>query len=145
MGFKFKFNGFDVECDTAAEVVALLECGKVLETKRINEMASSRASELIADEFVDLLRRHGKEVGEDLVSDLNAVAEYAAQRVDHLSRCASEPGFREALIAERDNVAMRAALRTVARADDLDARILAITETALQIGARVLAAAIVVA
>jgi len=96
----------------------------------------------LGQEFVELLRTNAVESGRELITDLNEVKDYAAARMAHLSTIVAQPGFREALIAERDNVALKAAGRAINRADAFDARILAITEGALAIGSRALAALI---
>lgn len=94
----------------------------------------------LGQEFVELLRTNAVESGRELVTDLNEVKDYAAARMQHLSAIIAQQGFREALVAERDNVALKAAGRAINRADAFDARILAITEGALAIGARALTA-----
>lgn len=96
----------------------------------------------LGQEFIDLLKNNAVEAGRELTSDLNDVKDYAAARMQHLSTIISEPGFREALVAERDNVALKAAGRAIDRADAFDARLLSITEGALAIGSRALAALI---
>lgn len=96
----------------------------------------------LGQEFVELLRQNAIEAGRELTSDLTEVKDYAAARMQHLSTIVGEPGFREALIAERDNVALKAAGRAINRADAFDARILGVVEGALAIGSRALASLI---
>ena len=96
----------------------------------------------LADDFVQLLKDNAVEAGRELSSDLTAVSDYAAARLAHLSTVVREPGFREALLAERDNVALKAAGRAVDRADSFDAKLLGLIEGSLSLGARALAAAI---
>lgn len=90
----------------------------------------------IGDDLMELLRTEAAEIGQGLKEDLTEVSEYAASRTQHLSAAISEPGFPEALRAERDNVALMAAMEGVDRADDLDQRLLSVTNGALAIGAR---------
>lgn len=99
---------------------------------------SDMNAESISREFVDLLRRNAVEAGKELASDIDSVRVYAAERLTHLSRIVGEPGFEEALAAERDAVALRAAGHAINRADAFDARILGVVEGTLALGARVL-------
>lgn len=100
----------------------------------------STALKSIAQEFVDLLKTNAVEAGKNLADDLNAVREYAAARMAHLSTIAAEPGFRQALIAERDSLALMAAGRAIDEGDAFDARLIGIVEGALAIGSKALAA-----
>lgn len=99
----------------------------------------TKALKDIAQEFVDLLKTNAVEAGKNLADDLNAVRDYAATRMAHLSTIAAEPGFRQALIAERDNVALMAAGRAIDEGDAFDARLVGIVEGALAVGAKALA------
>lgn len=94
----------------------------------------------LANDLVELLKQNAVEAGRELVGDLNTVKDYAATRMQHLSTIVAEPGFREALIAERDNVVLKAAGRAIDRGDAFDARLVGIAEGALAIGAKALAA-----
>lgn len=96
----------------------------------------------ITDDFVKSLREHAIDAGKELVGDLNEVRDYVAARMQHLAKAVTEPGFRAALIAERDSIAMKAAGRAIDRADAFDARIAGIIEGTLIVGSRALAAAI---
>lgn len=93
----------------------------------------------IGQDFIDLLKRNAAEVGLELKGDLQAIADYAAARAQHLSESVGEPGFDEALVAERDNVILFSASTAIDRADAVDARILGLVEGALAMGARALA------
>lgn len=92
----------------------------------------------VGESLVALLVGEAQQVGEAIVEDLDAVATYAAERAEHLATVVGEPGFEQALQAERDNIAIRAALRTVESADNLDERILRVTSTGLQMAATAL-------
>lgn len=96
----------------------------------------------LGQEFLELLTQNAVEAGRELTSDLNEISDYAAARMQHLSTLVGQPGWREALVAERDNVALKAAGRAIDRGDAFDSRILSITEGALAIGARALSALI---
>jgi hypothetical protein len=96
--------------------------------------------EEIGEEFVGLLRENAIEAGRELASDLGEVRDYVAARMAHLSRTSAEPGFREALVAERDSIAMKAAGRAIDRADAFDARILGLVEGVILVGSKALAA-----
>lgn len=65
-----------------------------------------------------------EEVGEEVVENLDAASEYAADRAEHLSYIVGEPGWDEAVKAEADNVVIEVALRTVASADEFDDKLL---------------------
>jgi hypothetical protein len=99
-------------------------------------------SNQLGQQLVELLRSNSVDFGRDFVADIDEVRAYAAARMVHLSTVVAQPGFREALAAERDNVVLKAAGRAIDRGDSFDARMLAITEGALAIGSRALAIAV---
>lgn len=74
--------------------------------------------------------------GEEAKAELAA---YAAERTAHLSLIAAEPGFSEAVKAERDNVAMKAAELLVALGDTADVAQLSVLEGAMSALARAMA------
>lgn len=88
--------------------------------------------------FLEMLKQHGKELGEELKGDLTSVQDYVAARMANLSIAVAEPGFPEVLKAERDNVALKVASRSVMRADALDARLLAFISGALSMVSKLL-------
>lgn len=92
----------------------------------------------IAVELEKLIRSNAKELGADLKADVTSMSMYAAQRATHLSTLVGQPGFEEAVIAERDSVALRAGISAVRAADRMDQRILAILQTVLTVGAKAL-------
>ncbi len=96
----------------------------------------------ITEDFVASLREHAIDAGQELAGDLADVRDYVAARMQHLSKAVTEPGFRSALLAERDSIAMKAAGRAIDRADAFDARLAGIVEGTLIVGSRALAAAI---
>ena len=55
-----------------------------------------------------------------------------------------QPGYQEALIAEANNVAMEAAITAIDQAEAADARLVGIVQGVLAVGAKVLAAAVVI-
>lgn len=97
---------------------------------------------VIGNDIVALIADQASQIGTGITNELDAVAQYAAARADHLALLLQngEPGFDQALLAERDNVVLKAASGAVARADDLDARILAVAANGLRIAAVALAA-----
>lgn len=105
-------------------------------------MNREQSLERIGEDLVGLIVDQAREVGQAVADDLDAVALYASQRADHLSLvlASGEPGFEDALVAERDNVVLRAAVASVERADDLDSRILTVASRAIRIAATALAA-----
>lgn len=96
----------------------------------------------IAETFETLLRDAYREVGAHATADLGSVARYAADRAGLLAQVVGIDGFNEALIAERDNVALRAGIAAVESADALDARILGMAHAVLLFAAKALAAAV---
>lgn len=78
--------------------------------------------------------------GASLKKTAAEVALYTAQRTAHLAALAGQPGFEEAVAAERDAVAMFAGIASVGEADAADARLLGLIEGALIIGAKAAAA-----
>lgn len=92
----------------------------------------------IAQEFELLLVTSAQRLGKSLGANLNEVREYASVRMQHLSTILGEPGYEEALIAERDSVAMMAGLHAVNAGDSADAEIRGIIAGALAIGAKAL-------
>ena len=88
------------------------------------------------EELVRTLVDAAGRLGVTLQGDLNAVREYAGERMLHLSTIVDEPGYGEALLAEATSVALRAAGAAVDAADALDRELLGIVSGALAIGAR---------
>jgi hypothetical protein len=92
-----------------------------------------------AQDFETLLRQTGRELNVRLRADAAAVAIYASQRAAYLSSLVGQKGFDEALIAERDSVALKAGVSAVASADAFDARVVGIIQSVLLLGANALA------
>lgn len=90
-------------------------------------------------DFKELLERTLQETGAELDQAVDEVALYMADRTAHLSTLVGQPGFQEAVIAERDNVAMFAGLLAVDLADATDARIVGVIQGALAMAAKGLA------
>jgi len=84
----------------------------------------NEALEQIWTEVLAALRAQAEELGEELGAAVDEAGAYAAARTHHLSMMLNngEPGFAEAVIVERDNVALKAGLLAVNRADSVDAR-----------------------
>lgn len=68
----------------------------------------------------------------------NALADYAASRSVHLATLVGQPGFQEALIAERNNVALRAGIAASQTANSAESRFLGVLQGALAVGAQAL-------
>lgn len=94
----------------------------------------------LGNELGKLLSDAVKETGQDLKGDLQVVTAYAAERTAVLATLVGQPGFEEAVRAERDNVALKAGIASVAAADAFDQRVVGIIQGALFIGAKALAA-----
>ncbi len=99
-------------------------------------MDRDEASKILGKDIIESMRAEAAAVGVELKDDLEAVAIYAAGRADHLSLIVGDPGFEEALIAERDNVSLMASRAAVHRADAIDARVLAVARGGLALAAR---------
>lgn len=84
-----------------------------------------------ANALVDLLRQEAVAEGKSLAEDLQAVAAYAAEQMTKLTAAVGEAGYRDALIAVRDDVLLVAAGRAVDAADAFDARLQGIVQGAL--------------
>lgn len=80
------------------------------------------------------------EIGVDLKQETAAIAAYAAERATFLASIVGQPGYAEAVRAERDNVALRAGIATVAQATSAEQRLLGVLQAALQMGAAALVA-----
>tara|TARA_R110000822_G_scaffold120633_3_gene254144 strand:- start:7173 stop:7460 length:288 start_codon:yes stop_codon:yes gene_type:complete len=89
----------------------------------------------VAEEFLALIEDAVAETGTDLAETKELVAGYMAERATHLSTIAHEPGFGQAVIAERNNVAMRAGLAISADAAAVDNRWIGMIGGALRIAA----------
>lgn len=82
-------------------------------------------------EIEGLLRDAVAETGAHLQKTAAEVAEYAADRARHLSTLFGQPGFQEAVRAERDNVALYAGIRSLEEGEATDARLSGILQGAL--------------
>jgi len=99
-------------------------------------MDRDEALKLLADDILVQLKAQAAEVGQDLADTGEALAVYTAERLDHLALIAGEAGFEEAVVAERDNVALKATTDAVTEADAIDARVMAVLRGGLALAAR---------
>ena len=83
------------------------------------------------DQFENLLRSAIEETGADLERSAAEVAAYMSTRVATLALLVGQVGYEQAVIAERDNVALFAGLRAVEQADAASARIFGLIQGAL--------------
>ena len=88
----------------------------------------------IGDQLAALIKEHAEELDDSLTGDLKVVAAYANERLQHLKSIANQPGFRLAVIAERDSIALKAAGRAIDQAVAADARLIGIVDGAISIG-----------
>lgn len=93
----------------------------------------------IGQDFLNLLSEHANALGVALNEDLEGAAEFAEQRALHLQNIVSEPGFREAVLAERDAIALRVTSDAIVAADEVDQRFLAFVGDAIGFAAKALA------
>ena len=87
----------------------------------------------------DLLKNALRETGRDAQANLDEVRVYTAQRLIHLATCVGQPGYEEALVAEKDNVLLKAGIAAVNVADAADAKIIGIVVGAMSVGAHAIA------
>jgi hypothetical protein len=92
----------------------------------------------IKTQLIDLFKNAAAETGQQLRFDSANLAAYTAERAAWLATLAGQPGFDEAMIAERDNALLRAGIAAVDNADALDNRIVGIVTTVLSVGATAL-------
>lgn len=92
-----------------------------------------------ASQLTDLLKANALAEGAELKGDLQAAELYTANTIlPQLSLALAQPGYQEALVAARDDVALKYAGLAVDAADALDARIVGIVQGALGIASRAL-------
>lgn len=89
--------------------------------------------------FKSMLDDVVKETGVQLKEAPAQLALYMAERASHLATLTLEPGFDQAVIAERNSVALRAGLTAHDQAVALDWRIIGIIQGALRVAAVALA------
>lgn len=85
--------------------------------------------------FESLLKSAVEETGARLKATPRAIALYMSERALHLSTISHEPGFDQAVRAERNNVAMRAGIETHAQASAIDFQLLGLIQGALRVAA----------
>mgnify|MGYP005813222479 CR=1 FL=1 len=90
------------------------------------------------DQFLDLINDALKESGTTLQSSSDSVAQYAADRAAHLSTLVGQPGFMEAVRAERDNVMLYGAMQAGEQASAADNQMMGLLHGALTLGAQAL-------
>jgi hypothetical protein len=90
-------------------------------------------------ELVDIVKGAADRLGKGLSGNLDDVRAYAAARMLHLSGLVGKPGYAEALLDERDNVALKLGLAAVSGADAADRELIGTVGGVLAMGARALA------
>lgn len=80
-----------------------------------------------------------KATGQDAKAASQELRDYAAQALVRLAAAVGQPGYTEAVQAEADNVALKAAQELIGTADKFDARILGILVSSLDLGAKLVA------
>lgn len=92
----------------------------------------------VLDSFKSLLSTQFNDLGDDAEARIEEVALYAAERTAYLSTLVGHAGFEEAVVAERDNVALTAARVLTDQADIVDQGILGVIQGAMFTAARLL-------
>lgn len=90
-------------------------------------------------DFERLLKDAVKETGVELRQSAADVAAYMGTRAVHLASISHEPGFEQAVRAERNSCALFAGIETAATADKADQRMLGFLQGLLGMGAAALA------
>lgn len=103
-----------------------------------DQLPDNDSIEAVKGDFKKLLLGQFDDVDENAKKALDDAARYAAERAAHLSLLVGQPGFEEAVVAERDNVSMHAGLLAVAQADALDQKVLGTLQGGLFFAARLL-------
>lgn len=93
------------------------------------------------NQFEALLASLISGTGQDLEKSGQEIAAYAAQRTAVLAVLVGQQGYNQALIVERDNIALFAGLQAVSNADGLRDRMLGAVQGALFMAAGALSAA----
>src|SRR5688500_10084803 len=89
----------------------------------------------LKDSFEKMLKDALRETGASLQQRAKEVAQYMAERTAHLSTIVGEPGFEQALRAERNNIALKAGLKVADNAEAADQRLVGIIQGALSVAA----------
>lgn len=103
---------------------------------------SQESMSVIYNDFLTLLQTSGLEALGEAQMEVTEVAEYVATRASHLSKAINEPGFQQAVLAERDNVALFAGISAVNLAEAQQLRFMGLIEGSLTLGARAFALAL---
>lgn len=90
-------------------------------------------------EFEALLEQEAKRANVKLKETPRELALYMTERAVHLSRIAGEPGIEEAIIAERDSIALAAGLKFTDLTRAGDQYLIGVIQGALTIALRMLA------
>ena len=90
------------------------------------------------ESFKGLIESTVRETGKQLGASAQELALYATERAQYLSTIVGQPGFDEAVAAERDNVALRAGIAVIGNADAADQRVIGVIAGALAIAAQAL-------
>jgi hypothetical protein len=91
----------------------------------------------IGQHLLNLIQESAAEMGKQLDGDLDLVKNIAFHQGRLLAAAYGEPGYRYALIASRNVIAMAAGIAVVDEADEADEKLISIIEGALGMLARV--------
>lgn len=102
----------------------------------------SDSFEQLGEQLLATIKTHADEIGIELKGDLQGVSLFASERAAHLASIVGQPGYTEALEAERDALALRVTNDAIERADELDQRFQTFISQVLGVAAQALAIAI---
>ena len=86
------------------------------------------------ENFKLLLQNTAEEFRTTLRVDLNELAIYTSEQIAALSAAVGQPGYNEAVITARNNIALKAGIQATREADAADQRILGIVQAVLVLG-----------
>lgn len=87
-------------------------------------------------ELASLLNATYTEFGTSFPGDIHEVTTYAEKRTLHLSTLVGNPGYEQAVLAERDNIALKAGIVAAVASDRMDQRVLGVIQSAISVAAK---------
>lgn len=94
------------------------------------------------NQLVTLLKQYAEQTGVEIREDIHELSQYASERTAHLSRFVGQPGYVEALEAERDALAMKATNTSIDQADKIDQKFAQFISQVFTVAATFLATAV---
>jgi hypothetical protein len=92
----------------------------------------------IGDDFIEMLKTHGRALGMDLKANLEDAGQFAKETLQQLAVAVGEPGYDRAVEAATHAILLRATADGITSADQFDAKTVAVWTSILTFGARAL-------